>query len=325
MNLVLTHQSALECWRTIRQLGDEYLAEIMSRPAIYPCNGIRPAITKSEVDDFAERYALALPLTIAIEDKTQSRSNKLAQCRTPGTRTLNNKLIEIEPGVYLPKPEVVFRQMCSILKPVEAILLGYELCSTFAIKRFCTQKLITTRPLATLETLGFEAERMCETGNNQRMRRVLKYVHEGAASPPEIELSMKLGLPHCYGGFALKEHLLNPALVLSEQAQKLSEKSFCRPDLYLPSIDMDIEYDSYEWHSDSDKQAEDLRRRNALRYDGHEVRVVKFENLRDASWLTNLARDIYRLSNKRFRPRASSFESRQSDLFDLFEKPDEAK
>ena len=320
MDACLVGWSALEAWRAIRALGPEYLEAVMATPATTPRYGFSAHLTKREADTVADAFGLSWPVQLAVVEGTKRHTRPYAKTMLLSPGETKNAFVEIEPGLFLALPPQVFQQMSTFLSTVDLVRVGYELCSRFAIGHHKEYELIESAPLTTLDKLADALPVPNARGNCTRTSSALLYIKENAASPPEIAMSMELGLPFVYGGLGLGDHVLNPYMELSEHAQILANKKFCYPDLYLQTCNTDIEYDSYEWHSGEEKKREDARRRGALRYDGHHVVSLDADDLKDAETMTALARDLYTRSGIRFRPYAKNFCSRQEGLIETLKK-----
>ena len=313
MDVCLARWSALECWRRIRALGKKFLAETMELPPMTPLYAMHPSITQKEAEAIAEQYGLSWPLQVAVSDSSFRRTCKYVETKVFNKSDAHEAFIRLEEGLYIETPESIFEQMSSYLDTVDLVRLGYELCSTYALDHLRSGKLVDSFAIATPQSLK------AATDACQRAQRALRYVKSDAASPPEVESSIKLGLPCAYGGFNLPGHTLNPELALSDHAQALADKKFCRADLYFAGIDADVEYDSSEWHSGPEKAREDERRRAALRADGHTVIPLTFASMRSAESMTALAKELHRRAGTRLRLRTKGFAEKQTALFARFE------
>ena len=318
MNVCLVGWSALECWRRIRALGKDFLAETMELATTTPYSGLKLSLSEKEAQELADQYGLSWPIQVAVDDSLRSRSRKYVTTKKASPADFKGSFVELAPGLYVLTPEYLFRWMSSELDVIDLVRLGNELCSLYAINHYRFDDLVDSLAITTVDRLLQCARLEGGHGNRRKMRCALRYVRERTASPKESEMSMKFGLPHNYGGFNLWDHELNSTILLSEHAQKLAGKEFCRGDMYFEDGDVDVEYDSDEWHSDSDKRREDERRRKALEYDGHTVIPVGNSELKDAESLSLVAKTVCKEKGKRFRPQVPNYTSRQNALFKRF-------
>ena len=232
---------------------------------------------------------------------------------------LNGWLIEVEPGLYVPDPVMVYMQLSSSLSVLELIWLGYELTSAFALEGCYTGKRIDSLPLFDLEQAARAMRRGWGVGNMRKALRALSYVKPHAASPPEIEMSMKLGLPFHYGGEGLSCHEINAVMDIGEEARLFLGVDYCKGDIFFRKSSLDLEYQSNEWHSGADNRIKDDRRRIILEAEGYEVKFVAAWQLSRPEEMHKLARFVYGRLRKRYRVKAADHAARQQELYQLFQ------
>lgn len=109
-------------------------------------------------------------------------------------------------GVYAASPELVFRQIAAKRSLLEAVYVGYALCSSYRIDANVEGGIAVRagddEPLTTVERIGSYLRKTEGSYGCAKARRALSYVREGSTSPTESALAMGLSLPSCLGGFA---------------------------------------------------------------------------------------------------------------------------
>lgn len=63
------------------------------------------------------------------------------------------------------------------------------------------------------------------------------------------------------GGYALPKPVLNPPIVFSKSGRRHTLKNSAKPDLYWKSARLDLEYDSDEFHNESNRAIDSMRRK----------------------------------------------------------------
>lgn len=311
MYICLSHWTALECWRRIRQSGTA-LTEILLSGGNAPLSqGTNPSVTSREAQRLAEHLNLSLPLQLYLPNRI--RRNAMEKCHFLRQRKCEPPInaYELEDGVFLPRPEEVFMQLSGLLGAIDRFKLAYELMSSYTVSE---SELQPALPLFTREQMLAESLRWPK--NRQDMiRRCMANAMPGAESPAETNLALKLFLPMRYGGLGMRGAQLNPQIKLSQEGQALTGKNHCRADIFFADIKLDIEYDSTRWHSTEMQQLDDLRRRLALKRDGYEVIPIDAQTANNREKLNLLASEIAARQNTHINLTRESFILKQATLF----------
>lgn len=188
--------------------------------------------------------------------------------------------------IYIARPELVFLQMANALSVCELILLGYELCGTFATQDSIFSR---TNPLTTKQRLeDFVKQRAGERGT-KKAREALRYVIDGSASPREIQLAALLCTSQKHGGYGFPLPALNGKIDLDAHQQRVLGRRFLRCDILWRQANLAIEYDSDAFHCGAEKINDDSLRRNILRRTGITVIDVTNAQLRKAEAFHEIA------------------------------------
>lgn len=115
--------------------------------------------------------------------------------------------------VFVASPELVFMQLAGLLTTLDAIAVGYALCSSYLLdpagKGGVRERKGEDSPLASCASIADYLARAKGAKGSAKAARALRFVLEGSRSPMESGLAMAFGLPARYGGFALGELALN--------------------------------------------------------------------------------------------------------------------
>jgi hypothetical protein len=134
-----------------------------------------------------------------------------------------------------------------------------------------------------------------------RALKALEYVLPNSASPMETALYLLLCLPRRLGGYALPKPELNPPIVLSKAGRKHTVRGSAKPDLYWRDAKLDLEFNSDEFHDESNR-ASDSMRRKALERMHVEVIELTTEELFDTGLLHATVLRIALRLKKQLRP-----------------------
>ena len=195
-----------------------------------------------------------------------------------------NSILRLTEHISIVSPELCFLQMARFLSLPQLMLMGYQLCGTYALlpnpddpaKSIVAQR---GAALATAEALA-AITRTPIGAHNRRARIAARHIMDNAASPMEAKLAMLLCLPTAMGGYALPRPKLNPEVPLSPEAQMLYPHATVRPDLYWADARFDVEYDG-DTHESAESRMKDAARRNALEAEGIIVRTLTYAQVAD--------------------------------------------
>lgn len=191
--------------------------------------------------------------------------------------------------------------MASVMSLERLILLGFELCGTYASSGksgFVPNSFALTTP-AKIKRFVEGAPR-CK--GRSRALRAVGHVLPNSASPKESQLAMFLCLPYRLGGYGLQWPEMNRRIELDAATQFLLKKRFVVCDLYWSAAKLDLEYDSTEFHSAKEKLVADARRRAALESKGIASINVTSSQIAQPDEIEALAKTVARMLGKQMRP-----------------------
>lgn len=217
---------------------------------------------------------------------------------------------QVGKSIFVSSPEFTFLQLATRLELPELIALGMELCGTYrrnvevGSAEYGHTSRITVyhlQPLSTPKRLRGFLNTMGSAPGSPNAQKALNYVLPNSASPMETALYLLLCLPRKYGGYALPKPELNPPIVLSKAGRRHTLRSRAMPDLYWKSKKLDLEFNSDEFHDESNR-ASDSMRRKALERMRVEVLELTTVELHDVGLFHATVQRIARRLGKQLRP-----------------------
>lgn len=310
MTVVLTHITALECLRSLHFDRDGAAPFVRSKP-----DRIAPP-TKAQVDFLELRYpSLIAPFHCGIgKEALRARRREDVKCHFLQKDLPSGSFLYLEEGVYISSPELCFLQMASLLSIEELILVGFELCGTYARVPYDSRGFKQRRsPLASKKSLARFLSRTKGMYGTPMAQRALRYIRDGAASPMEAALAMLLGLPPSLGGYGLGMPELNVRVDTVKKRTDSLQSYFRRCDLFW-SPNLAVEYDSVQEHSGKDSLERDAVRRNDLLAKQIVTMSITPRQVYNLSLFDTRAREIAAFLGKRVRLRVKDFESKRRHL-----------
>ena len=143
-------------------------------------------------------------------------------------------------------------------------------------------------------------------------RSALRFVVDGAASPPEAFLWSLLSIPHRYGGYAIPGLAMNRRM---KRGRRIAGRETLVPDISHSKSRLAIEYDSNSEHLDPCQISLDASKRLALEADGFKVISVTARQLASASAMKNVAEEAGKRVGRRLRIRGKGFKDAQRKLY----------
>lgn len=226
-----------------------------------------------------------------------------------------DSVLQIDSGIFVPRPELALIQSCRILTTHQILKTAGALCGCFRIDPSSASGLASRRPLTTRKLIGSFAKRASGIQGASRVLRLLPYIPENGASPPEVFLALALQGASRFGGFGLPAPTLNERITPSRRAQRIAGRSTLVPDLLWKDHHVTVEFDSDAVHLDKRQIARDASKRLALNADRYQIVTVTTSQLASRTALTAVAREIARLLGIRFRQRSQHFEQENAHLF----------
>lgn len=250
----------------------------------------------------------ALALDAAPSDKrpvgvaVPSAENRLQGRFTTSTVYSQNlpsrSFVELGGGIAVSCPELAFVEAGTYMTPLAHILLGYELCGTYARDPRdprCGEAVFGVEPATSVERLRAYVEQASRIRGARRARELLAYVADNAWSPMEAVVAALAMIPADEGGYGLGEVVLNNRRANAPELVQLGCKESRVPDIEVAGTHVGFNYDGREHFgkgpavdanaADTDaaearaKYLDDLRRNRELAAGGSVVLPVTSEDL----------------------------------------------
>ena len=298
MDMLIGYESALEYWRTV---GPAFLRNSDERRSA--TRRARNGLTSAEVPRLSEgnRRPAGCPLPVTALVSDVSRRTSTANVTTRICADLPDRsFVDAGEGFLVSTPEFCFLQMANRLSLGCLILLGFELCGTYALVDDEPARRRES-PLTTVAKLKAFAEAAANARGRKKALRALHYVLDRSASPMESVLAMLLRLPYNLGGYGLARPALNYHVDVPPRFRKLADRSYCECDLCWPEAHVAVEYDSRLHHTEADRRESDARRRNTLIALGFTVVTVSTDQVVSGGSFNRLAHQLASLLGKRLR------------------------
>ena len=312
--------TALQIARAAR-IGRRRLPEASMRslPESAPKRGdVLAAIARAE--SLLPGLHLDRPVHVAVGGSARVRGSELCVANTCTARLPGHSFLNLGQKVYASVPELAFVQVAATEKDlVKLLLLGYELCGSYATARTCGvlsrgMPSYQVEPLATVRSLSAYAARCPSMKGAGRVARAARYLADNSASPRETQLALVLGLPRSLGGGGLGIPAMNYRLDATEEARALADRSYFLLDLCWPKAKLDVEYQSKEMHANDESLKRDTKRANALDAMGWKVTNIASEELDSERSTDGIANTIGKRLGKDKRVRLSDYSQRKRAL-----------
>lgn len=252
------------------------------------------------------------PYHVLVDKRTKKRLREAA-LHLCVYRPAARSFCRIAAGVLVSSPELCLVQLARAFNFAELLFAANILCGIF-YKSAHDGSLQKRSSLTSKRKIGTFLGNNPGIPGSEAVRRVLPYVTEGVASPPEAVIAMMLGLPFRLGGFQLDEFQMNCRITPSLKARAIAGRATLVPDVLFADARLALEYDSTAEHTSGNQLARDSKKRLALEADGYKVITVTAGQLRSAADMQLVAREVYRHLGRRFRPRSGSFDRRQREV-----------
>ena len=294
---VLYGSSALQYWGTARcrnnareLLGTANTRRRSTRTAIKAAS-FKPCHTR----ETPLPPGCTTPLHVTATNKAARVHTALATSHLCTAPLPEKSLVRINNHFATSTPELAFCQMASTLTLSQLIMLGYELCGTYATRENGATTFDVAR-ITTADKLASHVSRFPRFRGRAKAQRAVHHILDNSASPRESQLAIMLTLPYRLGGYGFSHPQLNHPISV---ASKATGKRLFVLDAYWPDIHLNLEYDSDRFHTAAEKIALDGARRAALESIGITSINVSNSQLRDSGAFNQLAKQLASIAGKR--------------------------
>lgn len=174
-------------------------------------------------------------------------------------------LAQLSDNVLVSSVPLALAQISAGLTFVKLLERAYEYCGTYRCGRDGSPTQFNTVPLTSKREIASFIRSNPHVPGAARLRKILPYLTDKSASPRETKCAILFGLPVCRGGYGLGIPTLNHKVTCSPAARAIAETRTLRCDLFWEEANLDLEYQSREFHSGERHRIRDSRRSNALR------------------------------------------------------------
>lgn len=318
MAIILSHNAAAAYWWPEDALAPRPTASRVRPSALNKATTRISKETKQQIFEFIKPQD---EIDVLVFDKNASH-------RSTGVRShlwLNPKsigsLYRLTNEVFVVSPELCYLQMAHYLDFVEMVRLGYYLASSFAFAPNTGARFVEREAVCTTGSMRRLVNRLEACRGSGIADRALRWVIDGAASPMEVDLAMRLCLPVRYGGYGFSLPVLNRRINLPESVAESFGRDYYVMDYYWERKKVAVEYDSDEFHTGSARISYDAVRRNALGSMGIHVITMTRNQYFNPAAMDGFARELgIALHEYRRKPTAEQLALRRELTDTLFSR-----
>ncbi|WP_294421684.1 DUF559 domain-containing protein [uncultured Senegalimassilia sp.] len=316
MGILLTDISALETLRASSAAGAVPREAPFAFGSVRSLQELQPHAV--EIRDLAGRGlgCCSTPLHVLVPRAAMRRNHAGVRWHVHEGRLAGSSFSMLASGVFAVRPEFALLHVGQRNK-LEALAWAFELAGSYRVCRDDERGFVKADPLIARASLSRFARAHSDLFGSAALRRVGRYVLEGAASPMESALAMLLCLPASLGGFGLPAAELNARVDISVRSELSFMKRYYVADMCWRKQRVIVEYDSDAFHAGPGRIAEDAARRNALLHMGYDVVTVSRAQIMNRARCAETASVISRAIGHRLRIRASDWPKKHLELRSL--------
>lgn len=292
MDYVISHISALECWRQIgRHDGCAALPDTRAKlPKTLPLS--------SQLEN--KPTLLTVPLHCYCAQKQKSQRAKGVTAHYAKTALPPNAIRRLSERVGIVSPELALLQIANEITLAELAGLITEFCGRYSIQDNAPHGMFSREPLTTVKKVSSFSNAVRGLTGATALRTASHYALDNSRSPAETAAALLLTLPRMRGGYGLRGACLNPEVNLSAMARAVVGTPSLKPDIMWPKARLCIEYDSHEFHFDTSRVVNDARRKNALLLSNLHVITLTKTQLFDRREMDKIAKHVAAKTGKRW-------------------------
>ncbi len=157
-----------------------------------------------------------------------------------------NSFIEVEPGIAISCPELLFVEMADEMSPMQHLMLGHELCGSFLrdpadwrngpVTFWCP-------PVTSCKKIDAYLKRLKWIRNVEKSRETLSRLSDNVWPPTESVIAAVASLPLDEFGYQLGPCILNGRIEPSKTARSASAKESRVPDILFAGTPGGLNYD----------------------------------------------------------------------------------
>ena len=245
MQLTFNKHTALAILRSLR--ANNALAEVCRTHIIPPDPYPRKTWTSSALMAATAMLPCKLDLSkyyIAVPSPDARIRSKNVTCTTYVGGIPESSFLDIGNGLAISGPELLFAELAESMHPVEHLMLGHELCGSFARSAedpYNGNVLYDVKPLTSTEKITLFLEKAKSIRCIGAARDTAKLLNDNAWSPTESVIAAFLRLPIDCLGFDLGELSLNSRVDLLQPLPGAKSKRY--PDIVIAGTPVGVNYD----------------------------------------------------------------------------------
>ena len=298
MKVLVCNISAIEMW-------SRGLCQDASPSRIKSLSGFDSSPDES-IEDALRRARIEGPVHVMAQTDTRHRASDRYSCHVWKGELPPRSVCRLDDGWYAATVEFCFLQLSYQMSLIDLIMLGDELCGTYAsigalkAEGHAGYGFYKRPPLTTPGKLRRFLEG-AGLGKRSKAVRAANYVAAMSRSPMESAVHMLLCLPPRYGGYSLPAALLNVEIKLPAHVAKATGIDTLHPDLYWPDSRIAVEYKGKKDHSEEWHRTNDAIRENALKYRDVTVLSVTKGQFASITGMYAIAKEIADMMGRRVR------------------------
>ena len=270
-----------------------------------------------DINAFVQAFPwLSTPLHILVESPTAKRRGAKFVSHTKPHGMSEDSLCRITRSDFASSPALTAIQMSRNSTLPETARFVSMLCAQFVFSKD-NKSLFKRQPIVTKEIISDFSWENPGIYGSKSLEEALPYAFDNAASPPEIDLALRLSLPRRFGGYGLTPPSLNTVIPLNENARSVARRHYVVGDLCWIPDKLVVEYDSDLEHLNSLQAERDATKRLALNMLGYEVITVTTLMMKSPEAFEGVAKRVSKHLGASLRIRDSKFKARQERLFSL--------
>lgn len=210
-------------------------------------------------------------------------------------------------GVFLATPELLFLQLARENELPALVLLGYEMCGAYALRRPGAGGAARCHPLTSVAQLRRFLDLVGPVRGTSLARRALRFIADESASPGETAMVFLVCLPRMLGGYGLPLPVMNYRLEVPARMRALVGGGFLQLDACWPEARLALEYDGAQFHSGAELVSRDRLRANRLELLGVSAIAIDKAIVFSAGRFDQAVRQVMRGIG--YRPKAEAFDT----------------
>lgn len=261
---------------------------------------------------------------VLIGPESARRNKGPIRCHSLSRNPAAGSIHMIGPGVCCASPTLALLQLGPEATFPEALMQAMELCGHYCLPE---SEEMARNPFSDSARIGYYPAEPATTARELRrfarhasglrgidtLRQLSRHVLDGSASPMESLAAAMFHLPFRYGGFAIREMLLNKEVIFSEGATRASDMRHAYCDIYVPRAKTTLEYNGSP-HDTHAARIHDEKRVAGLAAMGIDVIPLNDAQLRNPDALESIARLLYRRSGKAYQCRVRTHTTKRDAL-----------